>query len=365
MTELGLIDNEEALLHALFQLHSPDVVSVAATCRALRALLTTHGVSGDNVTCGGPALSFWRRLSPSKAGVGIHRQGCIWLHGVAEFPLIESYVRRVQRATVLRQVNFCGRAEVASLVSALDQCKTKYGFDRGDGNLFIGEWRFKADDVMTSWRPTAHGGQLLSSIKSSPLHFCWMFQQQLLLRFSLHLTLCPSGDSSDQLALSWEPRFVGETTVEERDVIEISLAGAAVLPVASDDGWQAQAVRPWLGGLDGEFGHSPAPVGSVPAGPVCDALLQGASLRCAVRVLLCSMGAEQHVSPWPVAQPYERCSSSPILAAAAPPSAIPTIRSVRTPGEAEDSPDEEEVEAAYLLAAVGGRGWPSVLDDSW
>lgn len=276
-----------ALLHAFFLLPSPDAFRLSSTCRTVRALLEG---SGEAASC---------QLAADRFGIIVasHSQDHLWLHALLDAPLVAAYAKQAKTFTVLGDLCFHASCEVATLLAALDSCRRAprpgaLALPGCDGDLFAGAWTFEPQDLAILTDPLA-SALIQAPIVSRPERLCWTFQGELLLLFELRLRLTPAGEG--QLLLALEPRFVGETTVEERDCIEVHVVGLAVMPGDPGSAPQVCAVRPWVGGPSGpwEVAAVPPPIAS---GPVCEALRRDGALTCAYKVLLCSMGEQMRVT---------------------------------------------------------------------
>mmetsp|Transcript_65828 Transcript_65828/g.183389 ORF Transcript_65828/g.183389 Transcript_65828/m.183389 type:complete len:325 (-) Transcript_65828:32-1006(-) len=302
-------DGGTPLLQVLMWVPSVDAFRASMGCQALQQIVET------SPSCEGDAsysFDLWRHLSREGTSAGSHRQGSVWLHGLMLPPRIASYLKLAQRFTVLQELRFKTLADFDGLVEAIhlsEHCRAR-SQESGDsgGELFVSSVAFEAADVAAALGGTRGGGghAVVRPILSGPLRFCWTPHKEMLFSFELRLRISPGGGDG-RVLVSWEPRFVGEASDEERDCIELHVAGALAVPCEATDpsGANAYCLRPWYGTLNGELAVGPRdPASSVapPESPICEALLEAPRLTCTALVLLRSLGVTQPVKPLHSAQ---------------------------------------------------------------
>lgn len=341
------LDGGVVLLRVLLYLPSRDAFRLTTTCHRHEKLAFPSAA----------AVDFWSSFLAESAVKGLHSSDVSWLHALVEGNTIAAYSQLAQHFALANELQFNEAADVHALMVGMDVSK-KISSEEG-GELFAKRWMFDQDDVSEAMSCGSSWAQ--REILSSPLRLCWMFQGQALLDFELRLKL--TFLSGDKCLIAWEPRIVGELNDEERDYIELNVGGTVV---TRGEETTVFAIKPFHGTLNTEF-DVVSPL-EQPSAQVCLGLFHGATLTCAFRVLLKSMGMAQKVTLYTDARDKATChkgADSPMRQASPSTSPRRTRNVEPRPAITSDDMDAEEMEARTLASQGASGAQPSFHDMCW
>jgi hypothetical protein len=296
--DIAELNGGTVLLQVLLYLPSRDAFRVFSTFRANRSLLSSTCQDAEHTPL--TAHLLWHHLASDQAFKGLHSADAVWLHALLDAPSIASYMKAAEAFTLVNDLRFAAPSDAQVFMVAMQSAvKLKSDSDQVGGDLFASLWRFDPQELVEISKLLIPSTQQASncpapSICSKPLRLCWEFQGKVMLLFELRLVFTFQLDQ-DSVAVSLEPRFLMESTDEERDYIELNIGGAMTMSSNFDHAAHLFHLKPFHGTLNDNF-DAAQPYLPQSSKSVCRALQRGEHFICAFRVLLRSMGMEQRVS---------------------------------------------------------------------
>lgn len=282
---LGHIDDGALLLHTLLCLSSQDALKTGLCSRDSLQFILDGTVRGS----GASGSRFWIVAQAlNQSCKGSHAGGQLWLHGVANVPKIAEYATLAKEFDVLSGIRFRTAKELEDFCKLLE-CTLEMVHDRSRTSCFMGLLEFMPSDCSIVMESSGDG-----CLTSRPLRFCWFERNHVFLDFELRLRIDFQANRSHGL-LSWSPRFLNETSDEERDIIHICVRGCLIL---ADTNCKDVFHMIHSGTLNAED-ETTKRRGSVDKTLVLDALRTNSPFFCTCDVKLSSMGTEARVIPFP------------------------------------------------------------------